>query len=167
FTVPARTAAIASNGSPTRNTCSPACSGPTCSTSMCRSCSDDLSMPCDRQAWENAQVEQKVSASPSSASTLGLRRGNAVSLTRRPSARSDGAGEARRGAGGVRGWQVAVEAHGDITQQQPSLRGRGDAIGPDPHQAIVPKRDQHLQRLGKVVVEIDRVAPFQGTDRDL
>src|SRR3546814_10096081 len=54
-------------------------SGPTCSTSMCRSISEALSMPCDRQAWENAQVEQKVSASPSSASTPGLRRGNAVS----------------------------------------------------------------------------------------
>src|SRR3546814_15954696 len=101
---------------------------------MCRSISEALSMPCDRQAWENAQVEQKVSASPSSASTPGLRRGNAVSpvlLTRGPSARSDGAGEARRGAGGVGGGQVAVEAHGDITQQQPAPRGRGDAIGLD------------------------------------
>src|SRR5690606_16266488 len=121
---------------------------------MCRSCSEALSMPCDRQAWENAQVEQNVSASPSSASTLGLRRGNAVwplSLTRGLCARSDGAGEARRGAGGVGRGQVAVEAHGDITQQQPALRSRGDAIGPDPHEAVVLQRAQQGQRIGEVV----------------
>ena len=40
---------------------------PTCSTSTCRSRSSRLSMPCERQASENAQVEQKRSASPSSA----------------------------------------------------------------------------------------------------
>src|SRR3546814_7018008 len=96
-----------------------------CSTSMCRSFSDALSRPCDRQACENAQVEQKVNSSPSSATMLRSIRGNVVPLTAGrtpgpgnagPCPGSDGAGEPGRDAFGGLG-QVAVEAHGNITQQ--------------------------------------------------
>src|SRR5690606_33510412 len=110
------------NGSPSRNTCSPARSGPTCSTSTCRSISARLSMPSDRQACENAQVEQKLSASPSSATMLASVRGKTSGeLMRTLPEWSDGAREARRR--GCSGGQVAVEAHGDDTQQHPSARG--------------------------------------------
>src|SRR5262245_34256372 len=58
----------------------PGGSGPTCSTSTCRSRSAALSMPCARQACENAQVEQKVSWSPSLAEATRLAAGAAARL---------------------------------------------------------------------------------------
>src|SRR5690606_2431999 len=119
--------------SPTRKRWSPACSGPTCSTSMWSSPSDDLSMPSAMQAWENAQVEQKLNLSPSSASTAGSRRGNTTLFsTPQPPVASDGAGEAGPGVGFGSGWgQVAVEAHGNVTQEQPPARGHPDPAGFD------------------------------------
>jgi hypothetical protein len=54
-----------------------------------------LSMPCDRHAWENAQVEQKRNASPSSASVRRSMRGNAGSPGPRCMTSSSGMREAR------------------------------------------------------------------------
>src|SRR5690606_39386171 len=109
-------AAVASTGAPARSTCWPACGGPAGSASMCSSPSDALSMPWAMQAWENAQVEQKWNASPSSASTLGSTRGNAILFTTdRPPVASDGAGEAGPGVGfGGGGGEIAVEANGKV-----------------------------------------------------
>src|SRR5690606_39972955 len=118
--------------------CSPAWNGPTCSTSMCRSISPLLSMPSDRQACENAQVEQKCSSSPSSASVRVSCRGNAVGFTGFSMQPSDHAREAGRGGLVVgRLVEVMVEAHGNVTQQQPSARGRDDPVGFDPDQPVV------------------------------
>src|SRR5690606_27025084 len=145
-----------------------------CSTSMCRSRSEDLSMPCDRQAWENAQVEQKVNSSPSSATMLGSIRGNAVPLTSGrtpgpgkggplacgPGPGSDGAGEPGRDAFLRRG-QVTVEAHCNITQQQPPLRSGGDAVRLDPDQPVGHQRLELVEGLGEVCGEVDPVAGLQ------
>src|SRR5690606_18528885 len=156
---------MAPKGSPSRNTCSPGCSGPTCSTSTCRSISAPLSMPSDRQACENAQVEQKVSASPSSASTLASVRGNTNGEVMRQlptessrRARSHRAREVGGCRGGSSGGQVAVEAHGDGTQLQPSPRGGAQAALVQFHQPVLAKRLQALQGLGEILAEIDHVA---------
>src|SRR5215218_6658500 len=126
-----------------------------------------LSMPCERQACENAQVLQKWRASPSSASTRRSSRGNAVSFTAR-STRSDRAGEARRELAGVYGLvEVSVEAHGDITQQQSTPCGREDTAGFPAYEPIRHERCEPVQRIGEIGIEIDRVAPLQRRNRDL
>src|SRR5690606_2176792 len=164
----------ASNGSPSRNTCSPVWNGPMCSTSMCRSRSEDLSMPCDRQAWENAQVEQKVNSSPSSATMLGSIRGNAVPLTSGrtpgpgkggplacgPGPASDGAGEPGRAAFLRRG-QLTGEVHCNLTPQQPPLRSGSVAVRFDPDQPVGHKRLGLVEGLGEVCGEVDPVAALQ------
>src|SRR5690606_26999739 len=149
--------------------------GPMCSTSMCRSFSDALSRPCDRQACENAQVEQKVNSSPSSATMLRTTRGKVVPVTSVraawPAARSDRAREPGRGPfrrTALRGIvEVMVETHRNITQQQASLRSGGDAFGLDPHQAVLDQRVQPVQRVGEVFGEVDPVAPLERGHRDL
>src|SRR5690606_5609387 len=136
---------MAPKGSPSRNTCSPGCSGPTCSTSTCRSISAALSMPSDMQACENAQVEQKVSASPSSAMTAGPVRGKTtpgVFMHATP-APSHGARVPGRG-GIVGGGKVAVEAHGDDTQEQAPALGGLQAVPAKFDQAIGLQRLQPL-----------------------
>src|SRR5690606_26965268 len=148
---------MAPNGSPSRNTCSPGCSGPTCSTSTCRPISAALSMPSDMQAWEKAQVAQKVSASPSSAITAGPLRGKTTPgpLMRAPSRGSDGARV--QGGGAPGGGEVAVEAHGDDTQQQASARRGLQAGFAQLDQAVCLQRLQAGQRIGEVAAEIDDV----------
>src|SRR5690606_28098529 len=160
---------MASKGSPTRNTCSPACSGPTCSTSMCSSPSDALSMPWAMQAWENAQVEQKWNASPSSASTLGSTRGNAILFTTdRPPVASDGAGEAGPGVGfGGGGGEIAVEAHGNVTQEQPSARGHLDPARLHAHQSSGFQRREFHKAIGEILPEINGVSTLERLHRHL
>src|SRR5688572_26562815 len=133
-----RTAAMASKASPSRKMCAPSAKGPTCSTSTCSSRSRDLSKPCSRQAAENAQVLQNWNSSPSSAAAGEVRRPemSASLMFRAGSNRyremrevpgSDDAGMSRA-LGGRWRLQIAVEAHGDHTQQQPAARGGGDAL---------------------------------------
>src|SRR5207342_2793171 len=155
---------MASNGSPSRKMCSPAWNGPTCSTSTCRSISERLSMPSARQACENAQVEQKCSASPSSDSVRVSWRGNAAGFTQGSMRASDRAGEARRGDS--RGLvEVAIEAHRDVTQQQSPARGDRDPVLLHPYQSVLRKGLQLVDRAGEVGAEIDAVAPFQRAHR--
>ena len=72
-----------------------------------------LSMPCARHACENAQVEQKCSASPSSAAVRASACGKTGRLTSGPPGGLDRAREFHRDAGPV---EIAIEAHRDITQ---------------------------------------------------
>src|SRR5262252_603879 len=126
---------MASNGSPLRKMCSPAANGPTCSTRTCSSLSRLLSMPCSRQACENAQVEQNRSASPSSADVDASERGNTGRvMARSVSAGLQGAGDSARLRRGV---DIGVETHGDITQEEATLRGNADAAGFGPDEAIL------------------------------
>src|SRR5690606_22085248 len=160
---------------PSRNTCSPAWNGPMCSTSMCRSFSDALSRPCDRQACEKAQVEQKVNSSPSSATMLRSTRGKVVPVTSGrapwPAGRSDGAREPGRGPfrrTALRGIvEVTVETHRYVTQQQAPLRSGGDAFGLDPDQPVLDQRVQALQGVGEIRGEVDPVAALERGHRDL
>src|SRR4249919_975610 len=162
---------MASNGSPSRKMCSPAWKGPTCSTSTCRSISERLSMPSARQACENAQVEQKLSVSPSSDSVLASLRGKATWFTQGSMCDSawtgsDRAREARCGNGGGL-LEIAVEAHGDVTQEQPPARGDRDPARLDPDQAVLGQGPQLFERLGEVLGEIDPVAPLKRAYRHL
>src|SRR5690554_1829573 len=160
---------MASKGSPTRKTWSPACSGPTCSTSMCSSPSEALSMPWAMQAWEKAQVEQKLNSSPSSARMLGSTRGNATLFTTGgPPLASDGAGEPGPDVRvGGNGSEVAIEAHGNVTQEQPSARGHPDPVGLDADQAVVFQGLQLLHAFGEIVHENNGMPAFQRIHRDL
>src|SRR5690606_37832751 len=122
-----------------------------------------LSMPSDMQAWEKAQVEQKVSASPSSATTAGPVRGKATPglLMRSAPPPSDGTRIPGRG-GTVGGLEVAVEAHGDDTQQQASARRSLQAGFAQLDQAVCLQRLQAGQRIGEVAAEIDDVTAAEG-----
>src|SRR3990167_2562538 len=84
----------------------------------------------------------------------------------RPQLRSDRAGEAG-GNGCCRIFQVTVEAHRNVTQQQASLRGHSDPAGLDPDQSVALQGLQALDRVGEIVVEPDVVPALQRRDGHL
>ena len=72
--------------------------------------------------------------------------------------------EARRFGAGRR-FEVAVEAHRDVAQQQPPARRHHD-LRLHPHQPVLGQRREAVQRGREVAGEIDRVAAFKRRHRD-
>jgi hypothetical protein len=76
----------------------------------------------------------------------------------------DRARELQRNAGTI---EVAVEAHRDITQQQPAPRSQPDTGVVDLYEPIVDQRAQTRERLAEILAEIDGVAPLERGHRNL